>query len=471
MAKAALRVALLARAGKARDQLRRALADAGATLVAEGDPAELDPVEVTALAPTFVLVGLEPAIESSLERFDSLLDSRDVEVMFDDAEVTNGLDGWDLNRWARHLVGKLIGTDLLPPAPEHYDGDEPVFAPEPGMLQSPAQLMQHAQLKDYTQDTRALADNVPTDDTFSSGMSFNDPDAQALDGDLDEDVAKLAAQLEAFENANPSGSLDGLEALFGHAPEAVVATTPPPASAEPAPVVAEVADIPVDFDFGDLSLLDIDAPLPVTPATPTPASVAPMFLDSGLSLESMDVESVEHRDVQTGGAVVILAGLGGPDAVRQVLSSLPDHFPVPVLLYQHLEVGKYDRLVEQLAKVSRLPVVLAVSESVPRSGCVSVLPAGITLRADNNALRFEAGPLAQLIPTLPASGTVVVFLSGADASLTTLALTLRDAGGLVLAQDPDVCFDPTAALALQRHGAAVYPALGLARQIALRWSL
>jgi hypothetical protein len=48
---------------------------------------------------------------------------------------------------------------------------------------------------------------------------------------------------------------------------------------------------------------------------------------------------------------------------------------------------------------------------------------------------------------------------------------MRDAGGLTFAQDPEVCFDPSAALAMQQGGAAVYPAIGLARQIASRWSL
>ena len=40
---------------------------------------------------------------------------------------------------------------------------------------------------------------------------------------------------------------------------------------------------------------------------------------------------------------------------------------------------------------------------------------------------------------------------------------------MVLAQDPDVCFDAAAADAMRKEGAQVYPALGLARQIAARW--
>ncbi len=467
MAKAAPRVALLARAGIAREQLRRALAEAGATLVAEGDPAELDPDALVALSPTLVLVGIEPAVETALERFDSLFDTPGIEVMFDDAEVTNGLNGWDLNRWARHLVGKLVGTDLLPPSPpERPVGDDFDMTPEPGVPRSPAELMDHARLEDYTLDTRELADNVPTDTAFAVGaVDFDDMNAEPTDGSPDEDVARMAAELEAFEGFATGTETDGLEALFGHVPDVGMTRATPPAEVAPAAAVEAPA---IAMDFGELSLLDVDAPVPAS--APMPAAATPSFADSSLSLAPLEGEPVAAV-AEAGGAVVILAGLGGPDAVRQVLSSLPDRFPVPVLLHQHLEVGKYDRLVEQLAKVSRLPVTLAREGDIARPGYVSVLPAGMTIGSDGNALRFMAGTLDRLIAALPPRGSVVVFLSGAEASLVSAAASLLDAGGLAMAQDPEVCFDPSAALALQQKGASVYPALGLARQIAMRWSL
>jgi len=53
-----------------------------------------------------------------LDKFDELLGSSNIEVVYDDAEVSGQLNGWDLNRWARHLAAKIIGTDLMPPVPE-----------------------------------------------------------------------------------------------------------------------------------------------------------------------------------------------------------------------------------------------------------------------------------------------------------------------------------------------------------------
>jgi chemotaxis response regulator CheB len=50
-----------------------------------------------------------------------------------------------------------------------------------------------------------------------------------------------------------------------------------------------------------------------------------------------------------------------------------------------------------------------------------------------------------------------------------MILAVKDAGGTVLAQDPDICFDAAAAEAMRKAGAQVFPALGLARQVAARW--
>src|SRR5690606_32696697 len=100
---AAVRVLVLARAGQARQRLEAALAEAGAEVVAAVDPVDGDPAAAIALAPAAVLVALEPAIEDSLERYDSLLSDPAIQVMFDEAEVAALRDGWDAARWVRHL--------------------------------------------------------------------------------------------------------------------------------------------------------------------------------------------------------------------------------------------------------------------------------------------------------------------------------------------------------------------------------
>ena len=58
------------------------------------------------------------------------------------------------------------------------------------------------------------------------------------------------------------------------------------------------------------------------------------------TIELADVDSYGHGPLR--GAVLIEAGLGGPDAVRQLLGELPEGFPRPVLVRLRLDGGRYD---------------------------------------------------------------------------------------------------------------------------------
>jgi chemotaxis response regulator CheB len=335
-----------------------------------------------------------------------------------------------------------------------------------------------------------LEDEPIFQDMPQEGMRFSsfsdDAEAEQL-GDLDADVAALAAQLEAFEKSDTRAA--PAEPEFARAPpkedKASMAGLDAPsvmpkggkATAKPASVAAASAGSGAagNFDFSNLSLAPEDGeaalakapPIEVKfskPAEPV-AAKKPSF--GALSLEG---EAPAAAAAAAGaGAVLILAGLGGPDAVRQLLSTLPDRLSVPVLLYQHLEVGKHERLVDQLAKISKLPVQLARENDAPDAGKVTLLPAGMTAVASGSGLRFTPGSLTQLISALTPPESMVIVLSGADVQLVPMILAVKEEGGSVLAQDPELCFDADAATAMRKEGAQVLPALGLARQIASRW--
>src|SRR5690606_18398431 len=132
---------------------------------AEGDPADLDPDTVASNSPRVVLVSLEPAVEDALERFDDLLARPDVEVMYDDAEGTGQLDGWDLARWARHLAAKLVGSDVLPPVPGDAEAlpQMDFSSMEPGAPPSPAEVMADEKLEDYAAESLDLSEWVPSE--------------------------------------------------------------------------------------------------------------------------------------------------------------------------------------------------------------------------------------------------------------------------------------------------------------------
>ncbi len=635
MADAGVRVALLAKAGESRNQLRTALQDLGADLVCEGDPSELNPSAVRELNPKVLVVSLEPTIEAALDKFDELLGSSNIEVVYDDAEVSGQLNGWDLNRWARHLAAKIIGTDLMPPVPEGSAmATQEQWQPQPGAPETPAQAMADAKLEDYLQDTQSLATDVPINESYSDalqrdvpelhiepeqdanldvnlddlehamrlnvaddqhetlpetkielennspaadefelaefdnfmsvetaaiaatqiGNDFIPPDANSelsiedfaapqpttsasapyaeasIEGDdfisfdnsqtdikdeislgddfdidlsaldnndaevfgndhaaldfeenastladfevseqpvafskyqsddavemsssMDDDVAALAAQLDEFEKNDNRAAAQNMD--FGDVPDSTPTTaTVKEASSSNRSVPQQVTKETPKFDASSLSLLDMDAEIPGHSAVQVAATSA-LLKRSKFSLEAIEGEEPSEKPLSDVGAVLILAGMGGPDAVRQLLKALPDTLNVPVLLYQHLEVGKHDRLVAQLQKVSNLPVYLAVQGQTAEPGQVAVMSVGVGLDLVENELFFGGADSQQeLVATLPAKHSVVIVLSGAAYETAAEAAYVQSQGGLALAQDPTNCFEPAASDALVKLG-------------------
>ncbi|WP_240099857.1 chemotaxis protein CheB [Thermomonas flagellata] len=170
------------------------------------------------------------------------------------------------------------------------------------------------------------------------------------------------------------------------------------------------------------------------------------------------------------GAVVIAAGLGGPDVVRQLLAALPAHFPRPVVLDQRIEGGHYDRLVRQMQRVSALPVVLAQAGEPLRAGSVYVLPARLDVVAAPGGLQLAEVAGDPRFAALPPADSALLLLSGADAGLVDTALAIRLGGGLALGQAADNCYDPAASQQLVARGGEAEPVAGLVRRLLQRWS-
>ncbi len=663
-----LKVALLARAGDAREQLKRAITELGAELVVEADPNELSPGALAAAGATTVLVSVEPAVEAALDRLDDDLLEPSLNVMFDEAETTAKLSGWDLNRWARHLAAKLIGCDVLPPGAEPEAHQEAAEFLEPGVPTTPAALANEARIDDFAAEINASAADVPSAyrpsdaplaadaseavapaavalpadwvtppaeegdpehldldlaaleeamqapvvdvgaaeaashsgpaafavaDDLDVGMidlrglelvddveaaspgrpvqpsmsllsakeiSFESPvlpaptlDADALSMDVEEltlteeelaafgeggsfrfssgeasaakdeasgddglamdpELAKLAASFDenldslSFEGSREDlgddfAGFDRRDTPLALDPQGETPPEPARAFAEPPPIpdfdfaegayvtaakpaatsipdtsalslsaedAAPVAPAPSAskpaFDFSALGSLEL-APIDDAPAVapPPPPVVEPVVMPdlAHLSLSPLTEEGAEAAAATR--TVLVLSGIGGPDAVRQLVRALPASFPLAVLLQQSLDGGRHDRFVEQLAKISRLPVALAEPTETPPAGAVRVLPEGLS---SAGALSFpKAEGVAALIAAATALEGVVVVLSGADEAVVEPLVQAMAKGTRVLVQDPASCFDAKAIVALQAAGASPVSAADIAARL------
>ena len=168
------------------------------------------------------------------------------------------------------------------------------------------------------------------------------------------------------------------------------------------------------------------------------------------------------------GAVVVLAGIGGPDAVRQLLAGLPQAFPRPVLIQQRLDGARHDKLVRQMQRATAMPVQLAEAGQPLQRGHVYVLPTELGVVAGDDGLRF-GGDGSALFAQIPADDSAVILLSGSDPAMVDPAMTHAAHGALVAGQSPDGCYDPEAAQALVARGAAAGAPAELARKLAARW--
>lgn len=414
------RVALLARAGAAREQLRAALHEAGAEIVLEDDPNAIDGQTLGDASPQVVLVALEAAIEDSLSRFDEVLHDPAVAVIFDEAELAARREGWEAKRWARHLSAKMNGhADVLPPG-----GEIDHTRPEPGLPRTPAQIHADAVIEPHLQEAQGVAFELPR-----GGLELVETEeGPGSDQAFDPENWKPAEE--------PSRAMP-LQHGFGEVPQT-------PAAIE-TPAISE--------------------PPPLPPSTPAKSS--------GLTLE---LESIHAGDAgPTGtvvrGAALLFAGIGGPDAVRKVLADLPADLSRPVLVQLRLDGGRYDNLVKQMERVSALPVLLAKAGEIAHGAHVYVLPNDVAVNVVEGVVYFGEGALRPetLIASLPAAESAVLLLSGSDPVQVEAALALAAQGGLAAGQSPQGCYDPAASKALAARGGTLATPAELAVHLAAHW--
>lgn len=370
-------VALLGRPGQARERLREALVLAGAQVVLEDEPSAVDVQMLRDAEPVAVLVALEPLIEDALEALEPAFNMPGVTVIFDEAELTVRREGWEAQRWVRHLAAKLHGhADVLPPGTE----SEPSLQPEPGL---------------------ALASR------------------QHSDLQLDQ---HLEAAAHAFETV-PSDALCARASTHDAAPAA---------SEKPGLTLS---------DSSTWGLLD-EVTVVVRPRAEAHVSSADV---SSLSTGGLSLVDLEHSGSVTG-AVLVMAGIGGPDAIRRLLAALPPEFPRAVLVRMTLDGGQYGNLVRQMGRVSALPVELGEAGQVVVPGKVYVLSDEVGVHQHAGALAFvsPADP-AGLIAALPPADSAVLMLSGANEAMVEASLALAEQGGWLAGQSIDGSYDPAAA--------------------------
>jgi two-component system chemotaxis response regulator CheB len=120
-------------------------------------------------------------------------------------------------------------------------------------------------------------------------------------------------------------------------------------------------------------------------------------------------------------AIGVCSSMGGPQALLELLGSLPVSFPLPILIAQHITIGFADGLAQWLDASVPLPVQIGrAGESVAR---------GVWLAPDDSHMLLDPGGRLALRRGKPSDHNV----PSGDVLLGSLAATLgRDAVAVVL---------------------------------------
>lgn len=484
-----LKVALLARDGAARDRLREVIDAAGAQCVLESDPQDLGPADLSGCRAQVVLVALDPQTEDALEAFAEVLADPGLEVIYEEASLAAAREGWDVARWQRHLVAKMQShSDVLPPgteqeAPEptsHGDADAVAADPDEDVDVEP----EHDSVPPPETAEPVVAETInPFDPVFaetSHEESINVPVFEP--GDV-ADGLDLSLTLDPLVgNDGPQAVEASVDAVSAQESALETALDAPGPRSEPGgesevspgmqtPVDAGISDVDGEEAgrFGVLTLDDGSAPLAASESADADDRFARDIVEleeriSGLSLVD---DSPKKEPESARGAVLVLAGLGGPDAVRQLVAAMPVEFPRPILIQQRLDGGRHDRLAAQMQRATELPVRLAEADQYALAGTVYILSDDLGVDVSDAGIRFHLG--SELVTSLPSSDSAVLLLSGTDPSVVDATLRHGWAGALVAGQCADGCYDATASAALASRGGDTATPAELAQRLAERW--
>ncbi|MGB0134598.1 MAG: hypothetical protein WBP53_12235, partial [Dokdonella sp.] len=269
-----MRIALLSQAGESGRHLRDALAGSGTPIVYEAQATELDRAALEKSGASVVVVNLDADVEAHLDEVYSLLDDARYNVIFNEAQVSSQLSGWEQARWARHLAAKILGEENAdPPRPA---GSEPV----------PQRAPKVAPTVDSTDQPAPTANESATVEAPLNEVSaqIETPDVADEPPAVEEDYSDIARLLNETDSDD-----DALAESRVQDSDAVVVD----AQSDVSMPELDLSEFDLDDDTNVIEMVqadDSDADLDTTP---------PDEFDSAATLQmpSVDIDSEEDADV------------------------------------------------------------------------------------------------------------------------------------------------------------------------------
>lgn len=379
------------------------------------------------------------------------------------------------------LAAALDAQPSLPSAqdlpPLEFDFARPVEAP--AEIPAPAQTTRSAASAAQAPAAPATPPARPQAGEPGRKPSFGELSLQPIeDGFIDTSVRAPETPARTFDFSSLSLSLEPIED--------VSSTQASPSSEEDVNVTTMRDGAWLrDIGEGPEPALIASAPAEVEAPQPEQAfgeDAAPDFNTAGYDFNpaAMTPARAHHRaaPLQQGisRVIVLCASIGGPDALRSFLGSIPAGFPALFVVVQHLENGFFERLAQQLQKTSTLPVRVPLPGLPARDGEVLVVSSGqrLLLSVDGQVELPEIQAPSRYRPciddvlrdvadTFGANAHAIIF-SGMAADAVEGAVYLTERGGEVWAQDPETCVVSSMVDGARARGVVEY--IGSPRELA-----
>ncbi|MCC6175451.1 MAG: PAS domain-containing protein [Chloroflexi bacterium] len=150
--------------------------------------------------------------------------------------------------------------------------------------------------------------------------------------------------------------------------------------------------------------------------------------------------------------VVIGSSAGGIEALSTLVGTLAPDFPAPIVIAQHLHPRRISHLQEILARRSRLPVRSVVDRDPLQAGVVYVVPSNRHVAITDHEIRVGADDNGAPKPSIDrlfmsaaqtfGEGLIAVVLTGTGSDGAAGARGVKDAGGVVVIQNPETASYP-----------------------------
>lgn len=146
-------------------------------------------------------------------------------------------------------------------------------------------------------------------------------------------------------------------------------------------------------------------------------------------------------------AVAIASSTGGPDALSVILSMLPEKFPYPLLIAQHISDGFAKGMVEWLGNLTKVKIKVAEEGEALAAGTAYVSPSerhmavsgskkiSFTDRRPTDIYRPSCDILLSSVADAFGDRSVGIILTGMGNDGVMGMKRIKEAGGLTIAQD------------------------------------